>query len=415
MENNEIKYSTKQQEFINAVLNGQSVFLTGDAGTGKSFIVREAIRLLEQQKRQVLVAAPTGIAANNIGGQTIHSLYSLNPNGVLTHERCNFIKKEKRRILQIADTLFFDEVSMVRSDMIDGIHWTLTKNGVTGLDRRQVIFVGDLEQLPPVADDNMKSVLRETHSGVEFFHAHIYKKMNIVEIKLDEPQRQSDPEFIQALNLVRQGKQSPYFRKFFRDEPRGVVLAPRIETVNRYNQEEFVKLPGDVYTFDGSVDILKEGAKINYADFNVEPNVRLKDGCKIMYLRNSLAFNNLRNGTLGTFRVLCDVEKKTHEFFIEVGDVRYELNREKFSKTEYVLNELTGRLELEDLATITQIPVKLAYAISIHKSQGMTLEECTIDLTQPCFVKGQLYVGLSRVKSPEGLTIIVNKHQYGSN
>lgn len=413
---NEIKYSVKQQEFINAVLSGKSVFLTGEAGTGKSFIVQEAIRLLQNKKKQVIVCAPTGIAANNIGGQTMHSMFSLNPTcGVFTYEKCNFMRKEKRRVIDMAKTIFIDEVSMVRSDQLDAINWTMKKNGLGSLKDKQVIFVGDLKQLPPVADDNFMSVLKETHHDVTFIHSHIYKELSVVDIELDEPQRQSDPEFIQALNLVRNGQRSPYFRKFFHTEPKGVVLAPRIETVNRYNQMEFDKLEGDVYTFEGNVEIIEEGTKINFTDFNVEPVVHLKDGCKIMYLKNSPSYNALRNGSMGTFRVLCDIDLKKEIFFIEINGINYSIDYATFSKNEYVANELLGRLELKELANISQVPVKLAYAVSIHKSQGMTLNEATIDLSLPCFVSGQLYVALSRVKSPEGLRIIVNEHDYGTN
>lgn len=403
----EVKYSDKQQEFIDAALSGKSIFLTGEAGSGKSFVVREVIKMLQQKGKQVLVTAPTGIAANNLDGQTVHSLFGLTPFGVLTFETCNFLRKEKRRVLDRANVIIIDEISMVRCDMLDGVNWTLKKNGLRGLEKYQVIFVGDLAQLEPVADDNFKSVLSDKYKSVFFYDSEIYPKLNITKIELDEVKRQSDPEFISALNQVRRNEKAPYFRKFFHTEPKGVVLAPRIETVNRYNEQEYAKLEGEEYEFKAEVEIYKEGTKIQFADFNVEPLVKMKDGAKIMYLVNSQAYNNLRNGTIGTFRV--DTIEDHKLFFIEVDNVRYRIDKNDFTKKEYVLNEMTNKLELEKIASISQVPIKLAYAISIHKSQGMSIPEATIDLTQPCFAKGQLYVALSRVTSPEGLRIIMER------
>lgn len=262
--------------------------------------------------------------------------------------------------------------------------------------------------MPPVADDNFKSVLSETHKSVFFYDSLIYPKMKVEKIELDQVQRQSDPEFISALNQVRRGEKSPYFRRFFHSEPKGIVLAPRLETVNRYNEQEYAKLSGKEYVFQAETNIIKEGAKISFADFNVEPLIKMKDGAKIMYLRNSLAYNNLKNGTLGTFRAIED-EDGDVQFFIEVNTIKYRLEINKFDKKEYVYNEKLDRLELVEIANITQMPIKLAYAMTIHKSQGQTLSQMTLDLTLPCFEKGMLYVALSRVTSPEGLRIIMEQ------
>lgn len=403
----EVNFSKKQQEFIDAVMEGKSIFLTGEAGSGKSFVVREVIKMLKEKGKQVLVAAPTGIAANNLDGQTIHSLFGIPPFGALTYESCNFLRKEKRRVLDRADVIFIDEISMVRCDVLDGVHWTLKKNQLRGLDNYQVVFVGDLSQLEPVADDNFKSVLAERYKSIFFYEADVYSKLNISKIELDEVKRQSDPEFISALNKVRRGERAPYFRKFFHTEAKGVVLAPRVNTVNRYNEQEYNKLEGKEYEFEANVTIYKEGSKISFADFNVEPLIKMKDGAKIMYLVNSQTHNNLKNGTLGTFRVKHIDDEPI--FFIEVNGVKYRLDNQEFLKKEYVLNEMTNKLDLERIASISQMPIKLAYAISIHKSQGMSIPTATIDLTQPCFAKGQLYVALSRVISPEGLRIIMGK------
>jgi ATP-dependent DNA helicase PIF1 len=203
--------SKDQKTFLDSVIAGENIFLTGKAGTGKSYVVKEAIKKLKKDGKKVVALAPTGIAANNIQGQTIHSLFSLDPHGMLDFKACRFVKGEKRRLLDALDVIVIDEVSMLRPDVLDGMHWTLLKNGCKGLPEMQILFVGDLKQLPSPIDDNMKSVLLGEYKDVEFMHAKIYSKLNVKNIELSEIQRQSDPEFIEALNIIREGGKSPLF------------------------------------------------------------------------------------------------------------------------------------------------------------------------------------------------------------
>lgn len=387
-------YSTKQNDFITAVLSGKNVFLSGKAGTGKSFITKEAIKLLQDKGLNVIAVAPTGVAANNIEGATIHSTFALSPFGVLTFEKCNFLKSSKRDVLKKTNVIFVDEVSMLRPDILDAINWTLIKNGIRSLSEFQIIFIGDMKQLKIVADDNMISMLLKEYDGITFMHAKVFQELNTEIIELDEILRQSDSEFIEALNEVREGRKSPYFKRFSNIKKEGIVLAPHNATVNKYNKEGLDSIDGKLYTFTASLD-----GKIKETDFNVDLEIKVKDGCKIMYLANSKN-NNLFNGTLGIFRT------DGHSFFIEIDGEKFAIERKIFTKKEYVLSKKSNRLELEDIGSITQYPFKLAYALSIHKSQGLTFDQCSIDLTLPCFAEGQLYVALSRVKTPEGLSII---------
>lgn len=392
------KLSQKQQLFIDTIQSGKNVFLTGKAGTGKSYVVNKAIEFLKKKGKNVVAIAPTGIAATNINGQTIHSMFSLRPFGVLGFSNCNFVKTEKRRLFQALDTIVIDEVSMLRPDILDAMHWTLIKNGCKGLSAMQIIFVGDLKQLPAVLDDNTRSILYQSYYGEEFFHANIYDELKPVTIELDEVLRQSNEEFIAHLNLVRDGSKSPYFKKFLCKEPsEGIILAPHNSTVSKYNHDGLSKLDGEEYIFEA---VVTGNAKAD--EFNVDNIIKVKHGAKIMYLANSKN-NDLVNGTLGTFIVHSD------QYFIKVDGVEYALNTMEFSKYEYVLDEDKRKLELKKLGSIEQYPIKLAYALSIHKSQGLTFDKVNIDLSLPCFSKGQLYVALSRVKSPEGLKIIVNR------
>lgn len=391
-----IQLTTKQQEFIDAVEAGKNIFLTGKAGTGKSHAIKEATARLASLGKKFIAVAPTGIAANNIDGQTIHSAFKISPFGVLAWEDCNFFRSSKRELFEKVDTLIIDEVSMLRPDTLDAMHWTLKKNGLKGLDSRQIIFVGDLKQLQPPLNDNTRSVLLSAYDGTDFSFAMIYRKLSVLMIELDEVLRQSNGEFIEHLNIIREGKKSQYFRQFVSNEPRGIILAPHNATVQKYNEIGLQQQPGEELVFTATV----EGtAKAD--EFNLENEIRVKDGCKIMYLVNSMEYNTLRNGTLGTF------VSRNGNYFIKVGNIEYSLDPVSLTKKEYVYNRKADALELQEIGSITQYPFKLAYALSIHKSQGLTFDEVTIDLKRPCFQEGQMYVALSRVRTPEGLRIII--------
>lgn len=183
-------------------------------------------------------------------------------------------------------------------------------------------------------------------------------------------------------------------------EPNGIILAPRNSTVQDYNLKGLQSIEGKTYEFKAKLD-----GKIKIEDFNIDPLILVKNGSKIMYLSNSKN-NPLVNGTLGIFKVV-DPGSPDERYFITVDNVDYSLDWMMFAKKDYVFNEKTQELELTELGTVTQMPIKLAYALTIHKSQGLTFDYVTIDLRLPCFTEGQMYVALSRVRTPEGLRIII--------
>ena len=388
-----LKYSKDQQHFFDKCLDRKNIFLTGKAGTGKSFIVKEVIKRMTKDKKNIIAIAPTGIAANNIGGQTIHSMFALSIDGVLTFKECRFVNSAKRQLLKKVDTIFIDEISMLRPDILDAMNWTLIKNGLGKLSDKQIIFVGDLKQLPAPIDDNTMSVLLDKYNGFEFHHAIIYNELNVEKIELKLIQRQSDPDFIDALNIVRDGGKSKYFKSFVQSESKGVILAPHNSTVSDYNKKGLESIDGELHIYEAEII-----GNAKAYEFNFVQNLQLKDGAKIMYLVNSKE-NPLFNGTLGIFRM------SGKQPFIEVDGNKWLLKEVKVVKKEYVFNDEKNEIELIEIGGMSQLPVKLAYALTIHKSQGLTFDEITVDLTRRCFAKGQLYTALSRVKSPEGLVI----------
>ena len=393
-----------QKQFLDMALSGKNIFLTGKAGTGKSFIIDEFVK---RCKKNVAKLGTTGIAATNIGGQTVHSFFGITPFEVYDGRNAKSLTRKKREIIQKTDVVIIDEVSMLRVDVLDAINGTMLLNGCGYLSKKQIIFVGDLKQLPAIQTGKESKMIRDRYKSYLFHDSKCYPYLNVKNIELTEIKRQSDERFITALNAIREGRKDSYFKKFVSKTPNnGVILAPHNSTVDKYNKDELKKLKGELYILQAEIS-----GQINPKDYPVDEEIYVKNGAKIMYCKNDKE-NGLINGSIGTLKIISGC----FYFCNEWDDVLIE--KHTFENQKYVIEKIekedeegnvyyVEELKLKKVGEMKQYPIKLAYALSIHKSQGMTFNEVTVDISKRCFAPGQLYVALSRCSTPDELKIII--------
>ena len=386
---------------------GISIFLTGKAGTGKTTFLRT---LKEKSSKRSIIVAPTGVAAINAGGMTIHSFFQL-PLSPFVPE-ANFknrfdYSKEKRKIIRTLDLLIIDEISMVRSDVLDAIDSVLRRfrehekpfGGV------QLLMIGDLQQLTPVVTPEDEVILQRYYDTSYFFGSKALRSISYVTIELTHVYRQQDEEFITLLNNIREGQVSETdlqrlnerFNPNFEPEVGSDYI--RLTTHNKmaesYNEVQLHNLPSKACTFIAEAD--GKFPEYNYpADFKLT----LKRGAQVMFIRND---NNGRyyNGRIGH---VTHIDNEKILVLCPGDDKEIEVLQETWENTKYSLNEKTKQIEAEVQGTFKQYPLRLAWAITIHKSQGLTFEHAIID-AQSSFAAGQVYVALSRCKTLEGLIL----------
>ena len=384
-----------------------SIFLTGKAGTGKTTFLRT---LKEKSSKRSIIVAPTGVAAINAGGMTIHSFFQL-PLSPFVPE-ANFknrfdYSKEKRKIIRTLDLLIIDEISMVRSDVLDAIDSVLRRfrehekpfGGV------QLLMIGDLQQLTPVVTPEDEVILQRYYDTSYFFGSKALRSISYVTIELTHVYRQQDEEFITLLNNIREGQVSDTDLKRLNErfnpnfEPEVGSDYIRLTTHNKmaesYNEVQLHNLPSKACTFIAEAD--GNFPQYNYpADFKLT----LKRGAQVMFIRND---NNGRyyNGRIGH---VTHIDNEKILVLCPGDDKEIEVQQETWENTKYSLNEKTKQIEAEVQGTFKQYPLRLAWAITIHKSQGLTFEHAIID-AQSSFAAGQVYVALSRCKTLEGLIL----------
>lgn len=377
------------------------VYITGKAGTGKSTLLRY---FRETTKKNVAVVAPTGIAAINIGGQTIHSLLRLPPRFL---ERDDVQTAGKNRvIIEKLDILVIDEVSMVRADLMDAIDRSLRLNrgkmdvpfgGV------QMVFFGDLSQLPPVLDKEMKAIFDQRYESPFFFSANVFKSIDLKYMELTRIFRQTDNDFVDLLNRIRDNRCTDsdlaMLNKRLTDgkaaeDKRGVTLTTTNRGAAEINQQKLSQLGGPEFLYQAVIS-----GKFEESSYPTDETLTLKEGAQVMLLRNDTG-KRWVNGSIGHVATLSkDV------ITVSIGGANYVIPRERWEKIQYTWDGETQKIEREVIGVFEQYPIKLAWAITIHKSQGQTLTDVIIDMENGAFAHGQLYVALSRCTRLSGIKL----------
>ncbi|WP_072314649.1 ATP-dependent DNA helicase [Agrococcus sp. Marseille-P2731] len=373
------------------------LFITGRAGTGKSTLLRH---LTQSSRKQIIVCAPTGVAALNVGGQTIHSLLKL-PLGVIADAPLRQ-SAELKRMLGKLDLLVIDEISMVNADLMDAIDRSLRQaRGVRSVPFGgvQVVMFGDPYQLAPVPGDaEERAYFGDHYESMWFFDARVWRDEPLEVVELVHIHRQSDLEFKQALNAVRHGTVTAEIAQLLNDAgartPPGddvLTLATRNDTVTRINSRELARLAGRSKTAVAEVS-----GDFGGRQYPADAELQLKIGAQVMFLRNDSA-GRWVNGSLGK---VVDIGGTV---WVEVDGEQHEVEPAVWEQFRYSYSPTTKEIKRDVVAEFTQFPLRLAWAVTIHKSQGKTFDRAIVDLGSRAFAPGQTYVALSRLTSLEGL------------
>ena len=412
---------TDNQEFQNALsliqYTSQSVFLTGKAGTGKSTFLRY---ICDQTNKKHIVLAPTGVAAINAGGSTIHSFFKMpfrpilpdDPDLSLTEGRIfEFLKyrKSHRKLIKEVELIIIDEISMVRADMIDFIDRVLriySGNMRLPFGGKQLLFVGDIYQLEPVVTQDARDILNRFYPNSYFFSARVFKEISLVPIELKKVYRQTDITFVNLLDRIRTNTtddndlkilNSRYNPNFIpQQEDFSITLATRRDNVDYINDKHLADLDGKEFVFKGEI-------KGDFPESSL-PTLKeliLKEGAQIIFIKNDYDHRWV-NGTLG---IISSISEDGKIYVLLENGEEHEVARDSWRNIRYSYNEKKKRIEEEELGSFIQYPMRLAWAITVHKSQGLTFNHVIIDFSGGAFAGGQTYVALSRCTSLDGIIL----------
>ncbi len=392
--------SEEQQKVFDLIESTkETMYVTGKAGTGKSILLEYFVK---NTSKATAVVAPTGVAALNVGGQTIHSFFKLAPE-VIDPKQVQ-VDYKTRELLRHVDVIVIDEVSMVRVDLMEAINAKLqiANRNKLPFGGVQVVMFGDLYQLPPVVTDGeLQRYFAHTYGGAYFFNAPVFQALNLKIYELTTIFRQKDPHFRELLNAVRNRKNLPEALAEFNKrvnvpipDSGFITLAGHNAAVSAINHDKLAQLEGKAFTYEAEIS-----GDITASSYPTEKQLKLKVGAQVMMLKNDQKKPaRWVNGTLGVITQLTDNVVR-----VNIDGVEHSVNKETWEKVRYFYDPEEEKLEKEVVSSFTQLPMRLAWAITIHKSQGQTYESVAIDLSDGAFAHGQTYVALSRCKNLDGL------------